>query len=36
MRRILQENITIEFFYTYTDSAGEQKLRISIPPGSCS
>ena len=35
MRRILQEQITIEFYYTYTAPSGEEKLRISIPPGSC-
>lgn len=35
MRKILLQKITIEFLYTYTDTAGEQKLRISIPPGSC-
>ena len=37
MKEILRRNITIEYLYTYTDSSGEeQKLRISIPPGSCS
>jgi hypothetical protein len=36
MKLILQKKITIEYLYTYTDSAGAQKLRISIPPGSCS
>lgn len=36
MKRILDNKITIEYLYTYTDSSGEQKLRISIPPGSCS
>jgi hypothetical protein len=35
MRKILLQKITIEFLYTYTDTAGEQKLRITIPPGSC-
>jgi len=35
MKVILKKKITIEYLYTYTDSAGEQKLRISIPPGSC-
>jgi hypothetical protein len=36
MKLILQKKITIEYLYTYTDSTGAQKLRISIPPGSCS
>lgn len=35
MKVILRKKIAIEYLYTYTDSAGEQKLRISIPPGSC-
>ena len=35
MKMILQQKIGIEYLYTYTDSAGEQKLRIAIPPGSC-
>ena len=35
MKKMLDEKITIEYLYTYTDSSGEQKLRISIPPGSC-
>jgi hypothetical protein len=36
MKVILQHKIAVEYLYTYTDSAGEQKLRITIPPGSCS
>jgi len=35
MRRMLDNNITIEYLYTYTDSSGQQNMRISIPPGSC-
>jgi hypothetical protein len=34
-RQLLVQKITIEYLYTYTDSAGEQKMRITIPPGSC-
>lgn len=36
MKTMLENKITIEYLYTYTDSGGEQKLKVSIPPGSCS
>jgi hypothetical protein len=36
MRAILDNRITIEYLYTYVrPGAGEQKLAITIPPGSC-
>ena len=35
-KMILEKNITIEYLYSYTSSSGDpEKLRISIPPGSC-
>lgn len=34
-RKILAQKITIEYVYTYQSSVGEEKMRITIPPGSC-
>jgi hypothetical protein len=34
-KRILKQNITIEFVYHHTDSNGAQRMTLSLPPNSC-
>ena len=36
VKNILKQNVTIEYVYSYTNSSGDQKMRISIPPDKCS